>query len=332
MSSGAARHEYGGQLEGFLDSVGRLATRPLADEAAFVADSVFYSQRQLNKLITPLDFGILKRAAKKGVMSVKAARRIFGNNSISYDCNTESIFRTQKKGLIPVEYFPFGGNGFDEYALCIGASGHCSGAWLYFFKQNRIIARHKGYNHYGLALNHYPDAQGKTVVYYTREFTSGSGIWWNNYFFYQYDNDALIPILNELQNGNLQYSWGNRIYWLESFVEKTNPLTLKMVYYAQLPDTAKPDFGPRIIDDSTLVEYTWNKKLKKLEGQYSQSKITRPQLLSYYVQPNDLLFINSYYRTIAHALHDTTTRQSTLNYLSKVRDDCHRRQLTKATK
>ena len=324
---------YKARLEAFLDSVGQLPTQPLAAQAAFIADSLFRSPKPLDVTISQRDFGILKLAAKQGFMSVNTARRIFDNKSISYDCTEASVLRTYAKGLIPVEYYPFGGSGFEEYALCIGSSGHCSGAWLYFLKQNQIIAKHDGYSHYGLDMSHYQDsADGKTVVYYRKEFTSGSGIWWNNYFFYKYDDNALIPILNELQNGNLQPFWGYRNYWLESFIEKTNPLTIKMVYHVQLPDTAKPDYSPNIIDDSTLVKYTWNETAKRLEGQYNQSKITNSQVLSYTVQQNDLLFINAYHHTLRRSLQDSTIRKSTLIYLNKVRSFYNKSRLVKPVK
>ena len=332
-TQGAKPQGYAGPLEAFLDSVGQLPTQPLAAEAAFIADSLFNSPKPLDTAVSQRDFGILKHAAKQGFISVNTARRIFGNNRISDDCTEASVLHNYAKGLIPVEYYPFGRRDFDKYALCIGSPGHCLDACLYFFKQNRIIAKHDGYSHYGLDMSHYQDsADGKTVVYYRREFTSGSGIWWNNYFFYKYDGNALIPILNELQNGNLQPFWGFRNYWLESFIEKTNPLTIKMVYHVQLPDTAKPDYGPNIIDDSALVEYTWNATAKKLEGQHSQTKITNPQILSYTVQQNDLLFINSYYPTIKRALNDSATRKSTLIYLNRVRTFYTERCLAKPTK
>lgn len=325
--------KYGGRLEGFLDSVGHLKVQPLADKAAYLADSVFYHQLQSNQsVIPPNDFRILKQAARKGFISVKTARRIFNNPRISYDCNLKNVLVSYKRGLIPIMYYPFNGSGFDEFALSVGEPGHCTDAWLYYFKHNRIIAKQNGYSHYGLDMNSYQDSDGKTVVYYRYEFTDGSGIWWNNYFFYKYDGDTLIPILNELQNGNLLSYWGGRTLWLESFVEKTNPLTMKMVYHTELPDTAKLNQDLWIIDDSTTIEYTWNEQLKKLEGQYSKSKITKPQILSYYVEDNDLLFINSYYQTVKKALHDSATQKGTLIYLNGVKNYCNRQRMEKAKK
>ncbi len=306
------------QLETFLDSIGQLPTQPLADITAFEADSIFKNQSQSDSAISLKDFNILKRAAYKGVIPVNTARRIFRNNSIDSNCNVKSIFLTYKKGLIPLVYFPFDKNksDFNEYAICIGDPEHCANAYLYFFKDNKIIARHNGSNRYGLELKHYKDIDGKTIVYYIYEFSDGSGEWWNNFFFYKYNKGKLIPVLDELQNGNMQ-NLNPRVLWLESFVQKTNPLTIKMVYYDQFPDLNKDDYGTRIIDDSTSVQYIWNEQSNTLEGQYGSSKISKAQIISYYLGHNDLLFINSYYKTLKSSLLDKTQRQSTLNYLNK---------------
>jgi len=310
------------ELETFLDSVGQLPTQPLADTLAFYADSIFKNQTQLNSVISLKDFNILKRAARNGVIAVNTARRIFGNNDIDSNCNVKSIYLTYKKGFIPVVYFSFDRNKgeFNEYAICIGDPEHCGNAYLYFFKANRIIAKHNGYAHYGLELQHYKYTDGETIVYYTCEFSDGTGQWWSNFFFYKYDGNKLIPILNELQNGNLQGYTSFRVLWLESFIQKTNPLTIKMVYYDYFPEAIKNDYGPVIIDDSTSVQYIWNEQSKTLEGQYDKSKISKAQILSYYLPRNDFLFINSYYKTLKNCLLDTTKRKWTLNYLNEVKN------------
>ena len=317
------------QLESFLDSVGKLPTQRLADKVAFGADSVFKDQMALDTMISSKDFEIIKRAAHKGVMHVKTATRIFGNKHISYDCTTKSVLLNYKKGFIPVVYYPFDKDTtqFNEYAVCIGDPGHCLSAALYFFKGNRIIALHDGYNRFAPDLEHYKDADGKTVIYYGKGFDSGSGIWWNNFFFYKYDGNKLIPILDELQNGNRQnFFWGPRVMWLESTVIKTDPLTIKMVYYQYLSSTNpyyksdNRDADPKIIDDSTSVQYTWNEQAKTLDGQYKSSKISKPQILSYYLQDNELLFVNAYYKTLKHALLNKTKRKAVLNYLNEIKN------------
>lgn len=312
------------ELEAYLDSIGNLSTQPLADKAAFWADSVFKSQKQLDTLISVKDFELLKRAAHKGVIGVEMARRIFRNQEISFGCTTKSIFLTYKKGLIPVVYYPFdkNKNDFNEFAICVGDPGHCSNAYFYFFKSNRIIARHDGYNRFTQEPEHYKDEDGKTIVYTVQGFDNGSGIWWNNFFFYKYEGDKLIPILNELQNGNMQSFWGFRVLWLESFIQKTNPLTIKMVYYNQFADedSDKGGYGPLIINDSTIVQYNWDERTKTLQGQYDKSKISKPQILSYYLGENDLLFMNTHYSTLKNALRDKTKMKLLLVYLNNVKN------------
>ncbi|NHA04323.1 hypothetical protein G7092_10975 [Mucilaginibacter sp. HC2] len=310
------------QLEQFLDSIGHLPTQALADKAAFWADSIFKNQAKIDIVISASDFKKLKKAVHTKVIDVLTARRIFGNKAIDSACNEASVLLTLKAGLIPVVYYPFDKHksDFNEYAICIGDPTHCANAYLYFFKGNKIISKHNGYSRYGLDLEHYKDSDGKTVVYYKEEFDDGSGIWWNNYFFYKYDGDKLIPVLNELQNGNLQSS-ELRAFWLESFVQKTNPLTIKMVYYDQFSiPTDSGDFGPNIINDSTIVRYNWNEQLKIYQGDYKNSKINKPQVLSYYLASDDLLFINAYYKTLKATLFDKVKKKRTLYYLNQVKN------------
>jgi hypothetical protein len=314
------------QLEAFLDSIGHLPQQALEDKVAFEPDSIFKSQKQLDTLLSKSDFDILKKAALKGVMPVKLARRIFHNNDISYTCNVASVLKTYKVGLIPVEYFPFSSNkhDFKEFALSIGNGWHCANAYLYFFSGNRIIARHDGHNDGPVDISYYKDTDEKTVVYFDREFDRGSGISWYNFYFYKYDNEKLIPILDELENGNAQPP-AFRARWLESTIESTHPLTVKMVYYQNfnstisLPDTTYYESSPNFIDDSTVVRYAWNEQSKTLKGNYGHSKLSKAQIMSYYLGDNEYLFINAYYKLLNQMLEDDKQRKWVISYLQRVK-------------
>jgi hypothetical protein len=310
------------QLEAFLDSVGHLPTKPLAEKVAFYADSVFKSQRQMDTLVSLSDMAILKKAIRKGSIAVATARRIFNNKDISMDCRWKNIENELKKGLITVVFYPFdkNKNDFNEYAICIGDPGHCESACLYFFKRNKIIALQDGYNRFGPDIEHYRDIDGKTVFYRVQQFAEGSGVGWFNYFFYKYDGDKLIPVLNELESGNSQPP-AKRAIWLESTIQKTNPLTIKMVYSQfGMKDDQNIKPSDLIINDSTIVQYAWDEHSKTLQGQYSKSKISKAQILSYYLEDNDMLFINSYYPTLKAALRDTAKRKLMLGYLNTVKN------------
>jgi hypothetical protein len=311
------------QLISFLDSVGKLPTQPLADKASFFADSIFNNQVQLNQTVSAKNFIKLKNAAVRGFIDIETAKTIFQNNRIDSICSNDSFIAERKKGMIPLVFYSFDKNKgvFNEFAICLGDPERCENAYIYFFKGSKIISKQYGYNNYGLGLNHYKDIDGRTVVYYRIRFVSGSGTWWHQFLFYKYSGDSLVPVLTELQNGNMQSGgMGNRVLWLESFVEKTNPLTIKMVYYDQLPDTTKDDFGPMFIQDSTAVQYLWDAKSNKLIGQYSQSKLTKAQVLSYNLEDNDLLFINTHFKALKESLIDTTKKKLTLRYLNFVKN------------
>jgi hypothetical protein len=173
-------------------------------------------------------------------------------------------------------------------------------------------------------LNYYKDADGKTVVYYDRNFGTGSGAWWDNLYFYKYDNDKLIPILDELENGNIQPPYF-RARWLKSNIKSTHPLTLKMVYYQnfnptiRLPDTTIYQSSPNFVDDSTVVRYAWDEKSKTLKGNYPQSKLNKAQIMSYYLADNEYLFINSYYKPLKRMLKDDKQRKWVFSYLKGVK-------------
>lgn len=302
------------QLESFLDSIGKLTTQPLIETVTFHSDSIFKSHLQLSRVVSQPDFEKLRQAINSKEISIETVRRIFG------DIQLDSTFIVE--GTLPITLYSFDKvkNDLHEFAICLGYPNLKWDCDLYFFKSSKIIAKHRIYHHYGLELEHYRDSDGKTIVYYKENYQSGSGIWWFNFYFYKYYEDKLIPVLNELENGNLQYPWGLRVLWLESFVQKTHPLTIKMVYYQQLPNTKYPDKGQYIINDSTIVTYNWDEKTKILHGNYDKSKISKAQILSYYLEDNELLFINAYYKTLKSTLFHKNKRPLTLNYLNNIKN------------
>jgi hypothetical protein len=299
------------QLENYLDSIGKLSPTPLIDKVSFMADSIFKNQKQLDVTVEAQDFAKLKQGCKTEILDIKTVKSIFG------DIQIDSSF--QANGSMPVTFVSFDKNKYDfnEFAVCPGYADAAWGCDMYFFSANKIISKHNIEHRYGLELKHYKDIDGKTVIYYKENYQSGSGIWWFNFYFYKYYDNKLIPILNELENGNLQFPWSIRVLWLESFVQKTNPLTLKMVYYQEFADSIA---SPRFVDDSTFVQYRWDEKSKTLIGKYDNSKISKSQILTYYLEDNEILFINAYYKTLKACLQEKTMRQSTLNYLNKVKN------------
>jgi len=303
------------QLEYFLDKIGNLSQIHLAKEVSFFADSTFKNQIQLNEVISQSDFSKLKQAINQAdeidrTIDIQTAKSIFGEFKV------DSAWI--EDGGIPFTFYSFDKrkDEFNEYAICLGNPNMTWDCVLYFFKNNTIIAKHNIFHRYGLELEHYKDIDGKTIIYYRENFGSGTGIWQFNYFFYKYYDDTLIPILNELQNGNLN-SWGVRNFWLKADVVNTNPLTLKMVYYQELD--GNDDFGYyKILEDSTFVQYIWDEKSKTLLGNYEKSKINNFQILTYYLQSDELLFINTYYPILKSMLKDKTKRNIVLNYLNEV--------------
>lgn len=297
-------------LELFLDSIGSISLKQLGEEITYMPDSIFENRKQINKRISINDFNLLKEAAKTKIIDYQTASKIF--NEGEYDS------LNFKQGDIPITMYSFdeNQNDFKEFALIVGSNfgRNCE---LYFFKSNQLLSKHNIYHHSGLVLEHYKDNDGKTIIYYKENYISGTGIWWYNFNFYKYYDNKLTPILNEIKNANLQSPWGIRVQWLESFVVDTNPLTLKMVYSQEFSDTL---INSSIIKDSTFIEYHWNNDLNKLIGNYKESKISKNQILSFYISDNELLFIKAYNKLLKTNLNKKEHRKAILNYLNEVKN------------
>ena len=299
------------QIELFLDSIGGLSPLLWAKNVDFIADSTFKNQRQLNKVISQKNFAKLKLAIfKYREIDLKTAKSIFGEIDSSF----------LAKDRVPLVFISFDENKDDlnEYAIFLRSPSVSWSCLLYFFKGNQIIAKHNIYHRYGLEIEHYIDADNRTVVYYKENFGSGTGIWQFNYYFYKYYDNELIPILNELENGNLN-GWGNgRSFWFKTFITNTRPLTLKMVYHQEIYDTN--NISCKIINDSTFVQYTWDEKTRKLVGFYEKNKIDKYQTLTYYLADNELLFINTHYSLLKDCLKHKSKRSIVLNYLNDIKN------------
>jgi hypothetical protein len=292
------------QLESFLDSVGRLPLEPMVRTARQYSDSVFYGLQPLAISWREEDFSRLLVEAKKGGVSESLAQKYHLNYQ------KEMLY----EGKLPVLLFIFNLQK-GEFALSFGP-GASWGAEVYFFQNSRCVAKQHIEHRYGLEIEDYQDEEGKTIIYYKENFASGTGIWWFDYYFYRYEDGKLLPVLSELQNGNLSMIPAYRSKWLESTIVETKPLTLKMVYYLS------GENGEYIINDSTTVQYRWNVKTKMLKGDYEHSKLSQNQILSYNLGTgNDLFFIRAHYDMLKRLLKDKSKRKLVLYFLNEAKAD-----------
>ena len=212
------------ELISFLDSVGQLESTPLVKNVRHWADSIFLSQQIINKSLSPQDFSQLKKACRREIIDFQFARKIFGD----FEIDKENFL---KEDSIFIHFVSFHQDtfAFKEFAVSLGYPISWSQN-VYIFNRNFLISKLNKLNHYGSPIFHFKDSDGKVVIYYKANFTRGSGIWWYNRFFYKYDKTNLIPILNELENANLQFPWHIRKQWIDTTIEKWKPLTIKFVY------------------------------------------------------------------------------------------------------
>jgi len=301
-------------LIAFIDSVKRLSTDSLIEKGSFYSDSIFLDIKQINQKLNRLDFNTLKTAIKKKSINILQAEKIFGK--IDLDSNYLG------KKNIPVKFYAFDNGNYKEFAISFNKNWVRGITNLYFFNADSLLAKKAIYNYYGLELKHYKDVDGKTIIYYREDYITGSGIWWNNLYFYKYYNNRFIPILNELSNGNVQNDFGGpRVKWLESIIQKTNPLVLKMVYYQGFNYMKSENVETNyLLNDSTMVEYKWDEQSRTLKGAYQSSKITKPQILTYYVQDNELLYINIYHDLLKNQMRDKQKGKLILKFLNTVKN------------
>jgi hypothetical protein len=310
------RHPYTEiQLEMFLDSIGALPTDSLMEEVTHYYDSVFYKKPMTPRTIADSDLVKLKAAL---VAKDHWEKRLDLNTLKRMTDNPELDSTDIAYGSVPVIWYSFDSRvtDFHEYAVCIGpfASWHCT---VLFVQDNQIIAEHRIEHHYGLEMDHFKDKQGKNVIYYKENFGTGTGIWQFNTFFYRFEKGQLIPVLNLLENGNLQDGWSYRDFWLESEMVKKRPMKFRMNYYQELEDSS--GIKIRLIEGKTTVTYTWDENLLKYHLNMENQDITQAQMLTYYLADNEILFIHAYHDMLKNALGDPTKKGAVLEYLSKIK-------------
>ncbi len=304
------------EIISFLDSIGCLKPDIWSKNLTFEVDSTLNGQIKLNHKLSSKDFEKLKSTIRSGVIDIDFAKRIFP--ILELDSNLIDI----ENNKLPIGFYSFDNNekDFNEFSISIGIDGGLF--WsndVYFFKENKVIAKHKIYHRYGLELKHYKNEINETVIYYKVCFASGTGVWWHQYNFYGYNKEKLIPLLTEIENINLQPPWRYRSYWIESKILNTNPLKLKFVFYNKFIDSLNNEID--FINDSTEVVYGFDRLKKVYEPKFRNNKLNRLKLLTYFHTSNDLLFVNLNYDRFKKEINskDKRKRQTILNYLNDLK-------------
>lgn len=301
-------------LTAFLDSIGALNNEQLRQQVAATPEHQFRSIKPLNKELSAAEFRALKKAlAPKDIamgtwLDTALARQLFPFPIDSNAIHDGSV-------AIGMRSFDRHRSDFNEFVVYIGDASLSQENDLYFFKGRKIIAWQHNYSRYGLELDHFKDADGKTVAYYKENFGSGTGIWQFNYYCYKYDGDHLLPALNLLENGNLN-GWGtDRQFWLEASMVQQQPLRIKFVYHFELADSTGQAIS--LYNDSTVVPFYWDKQQQVFAGRYPE-KFREAELYTYYLSNTDAYSINVYYKLLRAALAsgDAIQRSTVLHYLN----------------
>ena len=298
----------------FMDSIGKLNPEIWEEKVSHNSDSVYESQIQMDVLISDLDFEKLKVQSEASRMDLNLFKRIFPDEII------DSMYL--ESDSLPIFFFPFTRNKFDFFAIQIFKVGW--DAEVYFFNKNKIVAKHHISHRYGLEIASFQDENGETVVYYEQNFGSGTGIFWNNFNFFKYSNNSLIPVLNEVSDVHEINYFESKSFQFLTEIVSINPLVFKMSYEQYFMDSiGKPI---TIIKDSEKVVYNWNDSSKQFVPDFSNSKLSKYKILSYYLDDTELLltelmFINTHYDLLVRIINgkNKIKRKLVFDYLNEVK-------------
>ncbi len=301
----------------FLDSIERLNPEDIKKAAGYLTDSIFHALIPLDKHLDSADFCLLKEAFQQEDVRFFGPRISLEDAMRIFPFKLDSLAITDS--MLGMGLFSFNPDtfAFDAWAVCIGSVHFLERNDLYFFKGDHLIAWHRNYSRYGIELNYFITADGNPTIYYKENFGSGTGIWHFNYYFYRYSQDSLLPVLNILENGNLNH-WGTpREFWLETFVMNTSPLVFKFVYHTEFVDSSYQRI--EMINDSLLVPFLFDAALKRYIGQYPPD-FSESEILTYYLDCPELYFVRVMNRRFRAWLcgNDQQKRGAAIQYLNRL--------------
>ena len=317
------------ELIALLDSIGHLNPNSWTEELASIVDTVLNSPIQLNKQLSPKDFkelkATLKDSGKNTAIDLDLAKRIFPQLEIDSSLAADAASMENK---LPINFHTFdkNTNDFNEFAISIGPDERVtSDNDVYFFKSDKIIAKHEISHFYGFHLKHFKNEINETVIYYRVNYERGTGILWDQFNFYRYDTDKLLPTLTEIRHIWLDYFWSSRPYRIKSNILSTKPLKLKFVFNNQFTDSSENQID--FINDSTVIKYKFNTIKKIYEPEFTDTKLNKLKLLTYFHADNNLLFVNANYDLLKKELsgNDQARRQAIMNYLLRLKNRLNRR-------
>ncbi len=299
------------ELIQFMDSVSKLNPENWEKEVSHISDSVYESQIQMDVQISAIDFEKLRGQAVTSRLDINLFKRLFPEEIIdSTYIDNDSL---------PITIYHFSENKFDLFVIQIFKVGW--DANVYFFNKNRIVAKHHIFHRYGLEIASFQVSMNETIIYYEQNFASGSDIFWSNYNFFKFSNNSLIQVLNELSDVHQRNYFERKSFQLSTEIVSVNPLIIKMYYDQFFMDSIGEPIT--IIKDSEKVVYNWNDSSKQFVPDFSNSKLSKHKILSYYLDNTELLFINTHYDLLKGIINgkNKIKRKLVFEYLKEVKNN-----------
>ena len=130
--------------------------------------------------------------------------------------------------------------------------------------------------------------------------------------------------MNEVSDVHGTNYFGNKSFRFLTEIVSINPLEFKVCYEQFFMDSVGNYIG--IIKDSEKVIYNWNDSSKQFVPDFSNSKLSKYKILSYYLDDTELLltelmFINTHYDLLVRIINgkNKIKRKLVFDYLNEVK-------------
>jgi hypothetical protein len=251
------------------------------------SDSIFKHQQKAYLELSSIEFAELKASLKDQRIPARFHNMFFPS------IDTSGMTFEQGR-FIPITFHSFGGDSFEHFAIQATPVSSYE-ALVCFFKGPKMIARHAIINRFGIEFFHFLDEKQRMTLGYEQHFAWGTGLWSTHWHLFKYKEEGLQPVLNEICDNNRSCLEAGclRAFRLKTKVQSTRPLILAFQYWVELPFGSK--HSPlRIVDQKSLISYTWDEQKWRYIPQFDQTGFNLMQKTAFALEVGEKEFINAY--------------------------------------
>jgi hypothetical protein len=296
----------------FLDSVARLWPGSLDDSTLWNPLPPRFARK--GKRLNGENYRQLKNGCKHGFISIALAKEL--------DLYIPDFILSNDS--VPIDYHPFERS--NSYFAVVSYSGYKWFAKIGFFRKNELVEVHDVHPGFNFPMECYVDGHGNRVVSYPDMQSEGAGAWEFLRYYYHWEEQGLRPVLSRLDEGR-DGNW-TRDFWLTSTQVGSDTLAIRYSYDQMLRFDLQNDLDylddsiVPIIHGSTVVKYNFDTLSRRYVGDWTNSRLSYWQMLTYLCTENDHLFIQSHATLLRRLLYgkDEVKRLATQRYMCRVMD------------